>query len=102
MQYIDRPLGREGRSRSEDVGSTTSDILEDGTQFEAQELVEELNQVGMRSVRFTLDDVPAVLSLLAGIEDAVDEGESDADHLSSDSRGSPPLPALLYVSHIKR
>ncbi len=34
-----------------------------------EELIEELNQVGSRSVRFTLADVPAVTSFLDGIED---------------------------------
>ena len=97
MQYPGRPHGGEGRSASDDVGSVASDIFEGGSQLEAQEMVEELNQVGSTAFPFTVADVPAVMSLLAGISDeAEEEGRAEVSS-SCDPRGDPPPSARSWL-----
>ena len=54
-----------------------------------EELIAELNQVGSRSIRFTLADVPAVVSLFDGIEDAGDAEASEGCHLPNDFSRPP-------------
>ena len=91
MSDAGSPHGGEGRRSRNVGGSVPRDISEVGSQpATPEQWVEELNQVGSTAFPFTVADVPAVMSLLAGISDeAEEEGRAEVSS-SCDPRGDPP------------
>ena len=91
MSCAGSPHEGEGRRSRNADGSVPRDIFEVGSQPATPEkLVAELNQVGSTAFQFTVADVPAVLSLLAGISDETDEEGSEEESSRCDPRGDPP------------
>ena len=83
------PHGGEGRRPRNVDGSVPRDIFEVGSQpATPEQFVAELNQVGSTAFQFTVADVPAVLSLLAGISDETEEEGSEEESSRCDPRGS--------------
>ena len=103
MSCAGSPHGGEGRRPRSVDGSVPRNIFEDGSPpATPEQFVEELNQVGSTAFQFTVADVPAVLSLLAGISDEKEEEGSAEESSRCDPRGGPPPPAVNFQRSLRK